>query len=119
MSFLYPRVVTISRPNPTTGIGALPYQGLLPSNETVLFSNIPAAIQHRGNTNAIGLPADAKSEPCWVVIIPGSQVPLSGSGIQSIQERDIFTDDLGNRYQVYSGYWNSLGYQAECEKLQT
>lgn len=120
MSFIYPRLVTATRPIGTTGIGALPYQGLDPEQETVLFSNLPASIQHRGNTAQIaGLPADAKGAPVWEIIIPLNALALSTTGQQSIIERDIFTDDLGNRYQVAASYWNSLGYQFECEKLQT
>lgn len=115
MSFLFPRIVQITRPNPTTGVGALGYQGLLKTNETILFTDIPASIQGRGSTaQRAGIPGDAKSTPVWVVIIP-----LMYCSNGSIIERDIITDDLGNRYQVSSAYWNSLGYQAECEKLQT
>jgi hypothetical protein len=115
LSFLYPRLVEISRPNPTTGVGALGYQGVLPTNETILFTNIPASIQAKGSTaQRAGIPADAKSTPVWVCIIPLQFCPLG-----SLQERDIITDDLGNRYQISSAYWNSLGYQPECEKLQT
>lgn len=115
MSFIYPRTTVITRPNATTGIGALPYQGLDPTQEQTLFTNIPASIQHRGNTaQKAGIPADAKSEPMWEIIWPPNYLPLG-----SLMERDIVTDDLGNRYQIAAAYWNSLGYQAECEKLQT
>ncbi|VVC76000.1 hypothetical protein AQUSIP_13010 [Aquicella siphonis] len=115
MSFIYPRTISISRPNPTTGIGALPYQGLDPTDETVLFTGIPASIQSRGATaNKAGLPADTKGTPVWVIIIPLQYCPNG-----SILERDVITDDLGNRYQVAAAYWNSLGYQCESEKLQT
>lgn len=114
-SFIYPRTIIITRPNPTIGIGALNYQGLSPSNESILFTDIPASIQGRGGSaQPANLPADAKSIPTWLVIIPLPYCPMG-----SINERDIVTDDLGNRYQVFSAYWNSLGYQLDCEKLQT
>lgn len=120
MSFLYPRIVTISRPDGTTGIGALPYQGLDPTQETVLFTNIAASIQHKGSTaQHAGIPADAKATPVWEIIFSPLAVPLATSGNQSIIERDVITDDMGNRYQVAAAYWNSFGYQCECEKLQT
>jgi hypothetical protein len=115
MSFIFPRIVQISRPNPTTGIGALPYQGLLPTNETILFTNIPASIQERGSTQQkAGIPADTKGAPMWIIIIPLAYCPNG-----SIMDRDVITDDLSIRYQVSAAYWNSLGYQCECERLQT
>lgn len=114
-NFIYPRLVSISRPDPTTGIGALPYQGLDPQEETVLFTNIMASIQHGGGTaNKAGLPADTMSAPTWKIFIPWHALAFG-----SIQDRDVITDDLGERYQVQASYWNSLGYNCTCERLQT
>ncbi len=115
MSFIYPRTIQISRPFDTTGIGALPYQGLEPSDETILFTGIPASIQLRGATSQkAGIPADTKGAPVWVVIIP-----LQYCANGTIQDRDVVTDDQSIRYQVSGAYWNSLGYQLDCERLQT
>ena len=115
MSFIYPRLITITRPNNTTGVGALPYQGVQSTNETVLFTNIPASVQQRGATGQkAGIPADTKGRPIWIVIIPSQYCALG-----QIKDRDVITDDLNNRYQVSAAYWNSLGYQCECERLQT
>ena len=112
---MYPRTVQVTRPINTSGVGALPYQGLEPENETVLFTNIPASIQKRGSTaQKAGIPADTKAAPVWVIIIP-----LSYCQLGSILDRDVITDDLNQRYQVSAAYWNSLGYQLECERLQT
>ncbi len=112
-NFIYPRTISISRPNPTTGVGSLPYQGLIPSDETLLFSGLPASIQHGGGTaNKAGIPADTMSSPTWQIFIP--TIPMG-----SIQDRDIVTDDLGERYQIQASYWNSLGYNCTCERLQT
>jgi len=112
MSFIYPRVIQISRPTPTTGIGALPYQALSSSSETILFSGINASIQHRGsNQLKAGLPADANSGNEWIILF------MLPNG--SVWERDVITDELAKRYQVNTAYWNSLGYQCECERLQT
>lgn len=113
--FIYPRVVTLSRPNPTSGKGALGYQGLLPADEEVLFTGLEASIQHRGGTaNPTGLPGDSMSVPVWKIILP----PWSLTNGQ-INDRDIFTDDTGIRYQVQASYWNSLGYSCNCERLQS
>jgi hypothetical protein len=115
VSFIYPRRITISRPIATSGVGALSYQGLLPSQETVLFTNIPASIQRAGGTGQkTGLPGDAFNEGVWKIIIPAYALVLG-----SFTERDIITDDLSKRYQVATAYWNSLGYSATCELLQT
>lgn len=112
MSFIYPRVIAISRPTPTTGIGALPYQALSSSSETMLFTNIAASIQHRGsNVLKAGLPADANTGNQWNILF---NLPNG-----SVWERDVITDEFGKRYQVNTAYWNSLGYQCECERLQT
>lgn len=115
MSFIYPRIVEIRRPFGTTGIGALPYQGLEPQNETVLYTNIPASIQHGGGTaNKTGLPADTMSAPTWQIFIPLNALPKG-----AIQDRDIIVDEESQRYQVQASYWNSLGYNCACERLQT
>lgn len=115
MSFIYPRTISIRRPNPTTGIGALPYQGLDPQDETILFTNVPASIQHGGGTaNKAGLPADTMSAPTWQIYIPLCAIPKG-----AIQDRDVIVDDEGQRYQVQASYWNSLGYNCTCERLQT
>ena len=106
MSFLYPRTVSLSRPNPNVGTGALPYSGETSANETVLASGqtFPASIQHRSGRGGPpgNLPADAVNAADWYIFI--RMPPLGG-----ISERDIVTDDLGKRYQVTAAYWNSLG----------
>ena len=111
-NFIYPRIISVSRPTQTSGIGALPYQALSSANQTVLFTDLAASIQHRGsNQLKSGLPADANSGNQWTILF---NLPDG-----SVWERDIITDDLGKRYQVSTAYWNSLGYQCECERLQT
>ena len=37
----------------------------------------------------------------------------------ALQVRDVVTDDLGVRYQVAAPYWNSLGYAALLERLDS
>lgn len=117
MSFLYPRTVTVTRPGVQTGVGAVSYGGLQQSNETPVIASpgVPASIQlakEHGKPDA-NLPADA-GKSNWKVFIP---VYAAARGL--IQTRDIITDDLGQRYQVIGPYWNSLGHNCICERLET
>lgn len=115
MSFLYPRTITITRPNPTNTVGAAPYSGEVRSDETTIVMGLPASIQHRrkgSSTHGTELPSDAPRTD-WVIFIPKSQ---AARGL--IAERDIVTDDLGKRYQVAAAYWDSLGYQLPVSLLQ-
>jgi len=115
MSFLYPRVISITRPNPQTGVGAISYGGVEATNETAVAAGLPASIQLKksGNRPDTGLPADAQNKTDWTVFIPAA---CAANG--TINARDIVTDDLGVRYQVTAPYWNSLGYALLCERLE-
>ncbi len=129
-SFLYPRTIEIRRINTGAGatdtnIGLIGYSGdaLAPTTkdpaqgETVLFTAIPANIQAmqmgRKATGGGGLPTQGSQHPSWKVIIPPGAVPKD-----SIRDGDIIVDDQGYRYQVAQNYWNSLGYQAACMRLE-
>ena len=113
MSFIYPRIVSITRPPTLTGIGAQPYQGLLPSTETLVASGLKASIQQIKESKQFpaNLPGDTIRGSLWSIFIRKPRT--------LIRDRDIITDDLGVRYQVTAAYWNSLGYKALCERLQT
>ena len=117
MSFVYPRTITITRPPVRTSgqVGPIEYQVLDPSQETLIASNVPASIQ-RVRTNlrlAANLPSDIIRGSDWSIFIPNRGL---ARGI--MKDNDIITDDEGIRYQVSSAYWNSLGYNATCERLQ-
>ncbi|MBN3757222.1 hypothetical protein G3N95_30070 [Paraburkholderia sp. Tr-20389] len=114
MSFLYPRTISIGRQTPVTGGGVKSYSGMQPAQETPVAAGLPASIQldkERGKTEA-NLPADS-SKTLWRVFIPLGYAPLG-----LIQSRDIVTDDLSARYQVLGMYWNSLGHNLLCERLE-
>lgn len=114
MSFLYPRTVAITRQAVSTGGGVKGYSGMQPSQESSIAAGLPASIQlakERGKPEA-NLPADS-GKTLWKVLMPLSAVTLG-----TIQSRDIITDDLGARYQVIGPYWNSLGYNLLCERLE-
>lgn len=114
MSFLYPRTVSVARPVQAAGVGAAAYGGQIAGTETPVVSGLPASIQidRQGMRNAVGLPGDSGLTR-WLVF-----VPLDALALGVVRERDIVTDDLGNRYQVTAAYWNSLGHQLGAEKLQ-
>lgn len=113
MSFMYPRTITITRPNATSGVGALPYQGLDPANEAIIATAVAANIQRSENTRTLDekLPGDVARGSVWAIFF---DLPNG-----TVNDRDIITDDLNERYQVMASYWNSMGYKAICERLQT
>ena len=100
--FLYPRVISIRRPNRNETFGAQPYGGLRAENETVIASGIAARIQtdRQGPRPDAKLPGDALSMAVWKVIFKAAR-GLAKTG-------DVITDDEGNRYQVISAYWGPL-----------
>jgi hypothetical protein len=112
MSFVYPRTISISRPTQPNGVGAVGYGAELPATETPVASNVPASIQQKkeGRMPGAGLPGDARAT-IWRIFFNSLQ---NGT----VADRDIITDDLGIRYQVQAAYWNSLGYNCLCERLE-
>ena len=117
MSFLYPRVISIARPNstPTEDVGAasdIGAQGISAErgapDESLILENLPASIQEdrQGQRNPVGLPTDAKYEPIYKIFIPKSAAALG-----QIKSRDVVIDELGIRYQVFAPVWDSLGYR--------
>lgn len=118
MSFMYPRTVAVWRPNKTTPtqVGDVGYSAERgASDETLVVSGLSASIQfdRQGQHNPVGLPTDATYKPVWKVFIPKSAAALG-----SILANDVVIDDLGIRYQVFSPYWNSLGYRLGCIVLE-
>jgi hypothetical protein len=115
MSFVYPRTITISRPEVQAGAGNQGYFGLSPGSETPVASDLPASIQEKkeGRNPDAGLPSDIAKRTMWRIFIPAGS---AANGL--IQDRDIVTDDSNVRYQVGAAYWNSLGYNLLAERLE-
>lgn len=119
MSFLYPRRVSILRPNSTkaTAVGDVGYNADRgATDDTVIAECLPANIEfdRKGQRNPMGLPTDAVDQPTWRIFIPRRAAALG-----TIQSRDIVVDDLGQRYQIAGPpYWNSLGYQLRALSLE-
>lgn len=112
MSFIYPRTISITRPGTIAGVGAQGYSGAAAANETSIAANIPASIQleRQGPAALAGVPADTIGRGLWRIYF---KLPRG-----TVQERDIITDDLGNRFQVTNPYWDSLGYNVTAETLK-
>ncbi len=113
MSFLYPRIVSVRRPDTATGGGAQGYSGNLASAGTPIASGLEASIQlnrERGVPEA-KTASDAYYRADWNIFIPNAAKGL-------ITERDVVVDDLGKRYLVLAAYWNSLGYKLSADLLE-
>lgn len=115
MSFLYPRVVSVSRPKVDNSVGAQNYSGVTRGEEDPVVENLPASIQLQRRSGAPDgkTPSDAYARSGFNILIP-----LNACALGVITERDIITDDLGKRYQVIGAYWNSLGYNLSTELLE-
>lgn len=114
MNFIYPRIISIRRPNPQTGVGAIGYGGVTTAAETVILTGLPASIQAlTGKRGELDLPAAAYSQSQWKIFLP-----RNAAGLGSILSRDIVVDDAGERYQIFASYWNSLGFQLRALLLE-
>jgi hypothetical protein len=111
-NFLYPRTISVSRPNPNTGVGAQPYGALQETNETTIATGISAKVQidRQGTKPTTALPGDAAGDSIWNIIFKAS--------LGLVQDRDVITDDLGKRYQVISAYWGPLVTTCRCQILE-
>ena len=112
MSFLYPRTISISRPNANDRVGTQPYGGLQPGNETTIATGIKAHIQsdRQGKRPDTGLPADAAGQSIWKIIFKAA--------LGLVRTDDVITDDLGNRYQVISADWGPMVTTCRSQILQ-
>ncbi len=113
MSFLYPRTADFHRPGAQTGVGAQPYGGQIVGTETVIVTGVRCSIQERREgTQGNLLPGDG-SKPNYYVFIPESALANG-----TLRNRDILINDLGERFQVISNYWDSLGYRLSVVALE-
>lgn len=112
MSFIYPRTISIARGAAQSGVGEIGYGGHVQADEDTLFTDIPASIQQKkeGGKPDAGLPGDTAKRTFWRIFF---NLPNG-----SVNSRDIIIDELGVRYEVMAPYWNSLGYNCLCERLE-
>jgi hypothetical protein len=113
---LFDRVVSIRRPIKPTTVGAIGYGGLLPTNETVLFTGLPASIQFQPKRERPpgGLPSDASTSADWRIYVPAGTAATAGQ----IVERDVAVDDLGRRFQIYAAWPTDLGWVIAAQLLE-
>lgn len=133
-AFLYPRTITIFRPNGelSTAGGAGQGQPSQPGStgtywgttgkpvtdgspgEATVLANVPCSIQAATNriTGVGQVPSDAPGPIGWSIFIPLHACPKG-----TIKREDVIVDDEGVRYQVSSPYWNSLGWKVGCVLL--
>lgn len=112
---VYPRTVAITRPNVNDTPGVRGYSGVTKANESPIASGLPASIQFLARLSKPlgGTPSDASDRGGFRILIPST---AAAEGL--ITERDIATDDLGKRYQVFVAWWDTLGYNLQCELLE-
>ena len=110
MSFLYPRVISIFRDAEPTAGGLQSY--VAPNQGALVASGIAASIQLKKQvgTQPADLPADISRRTYWNIMF---RSPLG-----TVFDNDTIVDDLGVRYQVTAAYWNSLGYNCLCERME-
>jgi hypothetical protein len=112
MSFLRPRLVDITRPSQSAGFGASSTYGAIDDEtETTVLSELPANISwaRTGQQRNTGLPGSAMWRAIFRVVFKAP----SGT----VRERDIITDEFGNRYQVVAAQSGPFGYMCLTEQL--
>lgn len=126
MGMLYPRRIEVRRAKSVAGntdaTGLTGYSGQVvttdPTNaqgEMVIAAKVPASIQaaQTGRKKDNALPGDAVFAPTWRIYIPRRALAQG-----AVRDRDIVVDDEGYRYEVGQNYWNVLGYQLICIRLE-
>lgn len=105
-----PDRISITRPASQTGVGAQPYGA--PLSTSAVATNLPCYINLKRETGRpeTRLPGDAGlrgffAAACW---LPDGM----------IHDRDLLTDQNGNRYQVTAANHGLLGYELLCERLE-
>lgn len=116
MSFMFPRTISVRRPNNNVSpvVGAVGYGGADPAQETVIISNLSAAIDFDrfGRQDPGNLPTDSKL-PFYIVSMP----PNQGVTVSTISQNDVVVDDLGRRYQVTGQTYTAIGVQLYVQQL--
>jgi hypothetical protein len=123
---IYNRTIAIHRSRTVAGssdtIGLTGYSGTEqstspsdPEGEQVLFTGVPAKIQAAvmGRKRDSALPQDAVFAPGWKIFVPAIALAQ-----YSVRDRDIVLDDENYRYEVAQAYWDILGYQLVCIRLE-
>lgn len=108
------RTVTIYRPQQQVGVGAVGYGGNTAENQTAIATSWPVSLLQasRGDQNKTGLPGDSRSGS-WVLLMPAIPSDVV------IKNGDIATDDIGNRYMVFSAELTDMGWRMQVQESET
>ncbi len=98
--------VTVARPTPQTGVGALPLGGNEAVVEVASLTDWPCSLLQgtKGEKADAGLPDDTRS-PWMSVLLPPS------ASVADIRTDDVLTDDRGRRYLVSGAELSALGWR--------
>jgi hypothetical protein len=114
---LFPRTITITRPNAPASSGLLGYSGVEESNETTIAFGVPASIVLAGSGRVTGaaLPGDSPTEG-WTITIPA----LNSASLPQVNERDVVYDDFSppRRFQVAAYVPSALGSVITAVRLK-
>jgi len=113
MSFLHPRTIKIFRLTPVnTTVGLGEYSHIHSNQEILVDEGIPASIEaaRTGRQVPDNLPQGAAYRSFYTISFKGRR--------DLCLLNDIIQDELGNRYQVTSPNWSSLGHEPLCELLE-
>lgn len=111
MSFLYPHKVTLKRPHVVASVGDRGYSADRPADEETLFADVACSLQEfvNGPRSPVGLPADAKVQSQWRIMIGlGAGLPQA---VGTFKATDVAYDVAGGRYIIWSAIPTSLGWE--------
>lgn len=135
MSFVFPWLVSIRRPNRAETVGDVGYNAIRGAADEALVTDgiglkvadgLRASIQidRVGRRNPVGLSSDTDSQPLWKIFIPVGAVRgmppdlmRSGDIIVASMFKGVPVDSPA-RYQITAPYLNSLGWQARAKVLE-
>lgn len=106
---------SVYRPTqPDSSVGLQSYSGVTPSDETLIASGFPGAMQwsREGQRPYLQLPSDAPKKIGWLIFLP----PLPEGVV--IRERDFLVDDMGRRHLAMGIYVSDLGYRIAAELME-
>jgi len=108
------RTVTVFRPQQQAGVGAVGYGGNTAQNQTAIVTGFPASvlINAKADNSSVKLPGDTR-QAWWSLLLP----PIPGNVI--IQDADVVTDEIGNRYVVSAAELTDMGWRITMAESET
>jgi hypothetical protein len=108
------RTVTVFRPQQQAGVGAVGYGGNTAQNQTAIATGFPASvlINAKADNSSVKLPGDTR-QAWWNLLLP----PIPGNII--IQDADVVTDEIGNRYVVSAAELTDMGWRITMAESET